>query len=155
MNLNYVPAETRHIETLLGFMRDFYLHESLTLNEEAARGALQQLITDESKGRVWLIEADGETVGYTVLTFGFSLEFHGRDAFVDELFIVAEWRGRGIGRQTLEFLSAACRTHGIAALHLEVERANTVAQELYRKAGFVDHDRYLLTRWVNEKNSSG
>lgn len=149
MNLNYIPAETRHLETLLGFMRDFYFHESLTLNAEAARRALQQLITDESKGRVWLIEADGETVGYTVLTFGFSLEFHGRDAFVDELFIVAAWRGRGIGRQTLEFLSAACRTLGIAALHLEVERANTIAQELYRNTGFVDHDRYLMTRWVN------
>ncbi|HWQ35341.1 MAG TPA: GNAT family N-acetyltransferase [Blastocatellia bacterium] len=153
MNPDYIPAEIRHIETLLAFMQDFYEHERLKLNEEAARCALQQLLTDDSKGRVWLIEADGEMVGYTVLTFGFSLEFHGRDAFVDELFIVSEWRGRGIGRQTLGFLAAACRTLGIAALHLEVERANTVAQELYRSAGFVDHDRYLMTRWVSDKSN--
>jgi ribosomal protein S18 acetylase RimI-like enzyme len=153
MNPNYLPAETRHIETLLGFMRDFYLHENLTLNEQAARDALRQILTDDSKGRVWLIEFAGEQVGYVVLTFGFSLEFHGRDAFVDELFIAAEQRGRGIGAHTLEFLVDVCRALGIQALHLEVERANTVAQALYRKAGFADHDRYLLTRQVSGKHT--
>jgi len=28
-------------------------------------------------------------------------------------------------------------------------RKNTVAQQTYRKAGFADHDRYLLTKWIN------
>ena len=46
------------------------------------------------------------------------------------------------------FLADVCRTEGIAALHLEVERANTIAQEVYRKQGFKDHDRYLLTKWI-------
>ncbi len=31
-------------------------------------------------------------------------------------------------------------------LHLEVERANARAQNVYRRQGFVDHDRYLLTK---------
>jgi ribosomal protein S18 acetylase RimI-like enzyme len=34
-------------------------------------------------------------------------------------------------------------------LHLEVERANTAAQGVYRRAGFKDHDRYLLTKWLD------
>jgi ribosomal protein S18 acetylase RimI-like enzyme len=36
----------------------------------------------------------------------------------------------------------------VRALHLEVERANTAAQGLYRKFGFADHERYLFTRWI-------
>jgi ribosomal protein S18 acetylase RimI-like enzyme len=148
MSLKIIPAEAANIELLVVFMRDFYLHEALTFDEAAARQALQQLIGNPFFGRIFLLELAGEKIGYTVLTFGFSLEFHGRDAFVDELYIVAEHRGRGIGKQTLDFLAGVCRAESIAALHLEVERANTIAQEVYRKQGFKDHDRYLLTKWI-------
>ena len=148
MSLNILPAETSDIELLLVFMRDFYLHEALTFDEQIARRTLQQLIENPLFGRLFVFDLAGEKVGYTVLTFGFSLEFHGRDAFVDELYVVAKHQGQGIGRRVLEFLAEVCRAESIAALHLEVERANTIAQEVYRKQGFKDHDRYLLTKWL-------
>ncbi len=148
MSLKIIPAEITDIETLVVFMRDFYKHEALSFDEQPARRALQQVMANPFFGRVFLLEFAGEKVGYTVLTFGFSLEFHGRDAFVDELYLVANHRGRGMGKQVLDFLADVCRAEGIAALHLEVERANTMAQEVYRKQGFKDHDRYLLTKWI-------
>ena len=37
---------------------------------------------------------------------------------------------------------------GVSALHLEVERQNEAAQGFYRRLGFKDHDRYLMTRWL-------
>ena len=148
MSLKIIPAETTDIERLVVFMRDFYEHEALQFDEPAARRALQQLIGNPFFGRIFLLEFAGKKVGYTVLTFGYSLEFHGRDAFVDELYIVASHRGRGFGKRTLDCLADVCRSEGIAALHLEVERANTIAQEVYRKQGFKDHDRYLLTKWI-------
>ncbi len=148
MSLKMIPAEAADIETLVVFMRDFYEHEALQFDEPAARNALQIVMANAFLGRVFLLELDGKKVGYTVLTFGFSLEFHGRDAFVDELYICESHRGRGLGKQALEFLAQVCRDEGLAALHLEVERANTIAQELYRKQGFKDHDRYLLTKWI-------
>ena len=148
MSLKIIPAEAADIELLVVFMRDFYEHEALQFDEPAVCHALQQLLANPFLGRVFLLEFDGEKAGYTVLTFGFSLEFHGRDAFVDELYIVASHRGHGIGKQALNFLAEICRTEGLAALHLEVERANLIAQEVYRKQGFKDHDRYLLTKWI-------
>ncbi len=148
MSLKIIPAEATDMEVLVVFMRAFYAHESLHFDEPAARHAMQLLLGNPFFGRLFLLEWDGEKVGYTVLTFGFSLEFHGRDAFVDELYIGENHRGRGIGKQTLDFLAEVCRAEGIAALHLEVERANTIAQEVYRKQGFKDHDRYLLTKWI-------
>ena len=148
MSLKIIPAEATNIEMLVVFMRDFYEHEALRFDEQDARRALQQILANPLFGRVFLLEYDDQKVGYTVMTFGFSLEFHGRDAFVDELYVVASQRGQGIGKQTLEFLADVCRGEGIAALHLEVERANTIAQELYRRQGFKDHDRYLLTKWI-------
>lgn len=81
-----------------------------------------------------------------VLCLGFSLEYKGRDAFVDEIYIRAAFRGQGLGKRALEFPEAECRALGVQALHLEVERANTNAQEVYRKHGFIDQDRYLMTK---------
>lgn len=43
-------------------------------------------------------------------------------------------------------LAAPCREAGVSALHLEVARKNTAAQGFYRRLGFEDHDRYLMTR---------
>lgn len=133
---------------LVEMMREFYAHEGLRFDEAAAQAALAGLLNDESRGRVWLIALGGATVGYAVLTFGYSLEFKGRDAFVDELYLREAARGRGVGPLALQFLEQACQSLGVRALHLEVERANTHAQAVYRKAGFRDHDRYLMTKWL-------
>jgi ribosomal protein S18 acetylase RimI-like enzyme len=36
----------------------------------------------------------------------------------------------------------------VRALHLEVDHTNEAARRLYRRWGFVEHDRYLMTRRV-------
>lgn len=90
---------------------------------------------------------DGERgAGYVVLTLGWSLEHRGRDAFVDELFVAPAHRGRGFAKRLLDVLEEACRGLGVNALHLEVERKNATARELYARRGYRDRDRLLLTK---------
>ena len=137
-------------EGLLEMIRDFYAHEGLSYDDVRARRALARLLADDALGRVWIVRSGGETAGYFVVTFGYSLEFGGRDAFLDELYLRDAFRGSGLGRKAIERATEACRELGIEALHLEVERHNTSAQGFYRRLGFHDHDRYLMTRWVAE-----
>jgi ribosomal protein S18 acetylase RimI-like enzyme len=143
-------ATPGNADELVPLIREFYAYEHLRYEETRVRVALGQLLTDERLGRVWVVRRAGEAVGYVVLTFGFSLEFGGRDAFLDELFVREEHRGGGIGRRAIETAAAACRQAGVRALHLEVERKNEAAQGFYRRLGFTDHDRYLLTRWMDD-----
>jgi ribosomal protein S18 acetylase RimI-like enzyme len=139
------------IEALIIMMRDLYAHDGLApLDEGVARRALLGVIGDGTLGRVFLILLANEVAGYAVLTFGYSLEFHGRDAFVDEIYLRPEYRGLGIGKRALQFLTEVCIAEGVNALHLEVERENTSAQIVYRKFGFEDHDRYLMTKWLRQ-----
>ena len=148
MSVEFNRAGIADVETLLPLMADFYAHEKLSFDEVFARRALLGLLKNAIHGQVFLIEADGIVAGYAVLTFGYSLEFGGVDAFVDELYLRESQRGRGLGKAALEFLARTCAAHGIRALHLEVERANQRAQAVYHQFGFVDHDRYLLTKWL-------
>ena len=85
-------------------------------------------------------------VGYLAVTLGYSLEYRGRDAFLDEVYLAEEARGEGRGREALELAEAYGRERGAKALHLVVERHRPHAQELYRRAGFHLQDRHLMTK---------
>ncbi len=154
MSPTFRLAGEADLETLIDFMRQFYAIDAYPFDEPAARRALREFLAEPLFGRVWLIEVDAAPVGYLVLTLGYSLEFHGRDAFIDELFVAPSYRHQGIGKRAMQFVETACRELGVHALHLEVERHNLAAQELYRQFGFEDHDRYLLSKWLGEDHQS-
>src|SRR5262245_35880102 len=139
-------ADRSDVEALLTLRRGFCLHEDMAFDEATARAALESLLADGSLGRVWLVHHGGAVAGYVVLTLGFSLEFGGRDAFVDELYVEEPHRGKGLGALALRLSEDACRSLGVRALHLEVDRENGRARAVYEKAGFEDRGNYLLTK---------
>lgn len=117
-------------------------------DEPVVRGALHKFLANPELGRAWVF-CDGEIlVGYIVLTFGYSFEFHGRDSFIDELYLQPRYRGQGIGRRAMQFVEERARELGVNAIHLEVDDGNEPAEELYRRAGYEDKSRYLMTKWM-------
>jgi len=151
MEVTIRPANESDIDVIVEFSHQLYEDDPASIDLPAfaaqfVRTALAQLIDTPSLGRVWLITDGDESIGYVVLTLGFSLEYHGQDAFIDELFIKASHRRKGVGTKVMEFVEAASRELNINALHLEVERANLPARDLYQKFGFEDHARYLMTK---------
>jgi ribosomal protein S18 acetylase RimI-like enzyme len=71
----------------------------------------------------------------------------------DELYVEEKYRGQGIGRRAMEFVEERALEMGANVVHLEVDRGNTPALELYRRTGHVDHDRYLMTKWIRRAES--
>jgi GNAT superfamily N-acetyltransferase len=149
METAFRPVARADIELLLQFVREYYEFDHLSFDKRVARTALENFIDDPTFGRVWWLSVDNELAGYLVLTFGYSIEYGGRDAFIDEVYIRAEYRGQGLGRQAMAFAETQCRALGVHALHLEVERDNTAAHVLYRQVGFIDHGRYLMTKRIS------
>ena len=142
-------AARADLDSLLPLVRAYYEFDHLSFDARVARTALENFVGDPTFGRIWLISVDGEVVGYLILTLGYSIEYGGRDAFIDEVYLRAEYREQGIGRKAIAFAETQCQALGVRALHLEVERDNTTAHALYRKVGFVDHDRYLMTKRIS------
>ena len=73
--------------------------------------------------------------GYALLIPYWSNEFGGTLLFIDELFVIAQARSRGIARQFFAFL-AASRPFRAVALALEVDPTNERAKNLYESIGF-------------------
>jgi ribosomal protein S18 acetylase RimI-like enzyme len=112
----------------------------------SGKEALRQLVVGDPFGRCWIGYEGEEAIGYVVLTLGFSVEYGGRDGFVDDLYLVPSARGRGLGRRVLAFLLDEARALGIRTLHLEVATENDPAARLYEALGFVASGRRLLSR---------
>jgi len=153
LKINFRLAEIPDIDALIPLIRALYRHENLPFDDAAIRQALIPLIHNRELGEIWLIFQETSIIGYLVLTLGYSLEYRGRDAILDEVYIRDEFRGLGVGKRAIQFAEERCRSLGVQALHLEVERSNTRAQNFYRKTGFEDHDRYLMTRRITLPNN--
>ena len=121
---------------------------AIPFDEGEVRAALDKFLGHADLGQAWLLWLGEKSAGYVILTLGYSFEFRGRDAFIDELYIEPEFRRRGLGRRALEFLEEKARASGVNALHLEVDRGNDRAMELYRRSGYENHGRHLLTKWL-------
>jgi GNAT superfamily N-acetyltransferase len=140
-----VPVGGADLALLEGLVRAYYAEDGLTFDQDRQPAALARLAVGEALACGWLVRLGGRVVGYVVLTWSFSLESGGRDGFVDELFLLPEVRGRGLGAGVLALVELEARRLGLLRLYLEVEHGNR-AIHLYRRAGFVDHHRHLLSK---------
>lgn len=118
-------------------------------DEPVVRNALRHFLAHPDLGQAWIFFAGETPVGYVVLTLGYSFEYHGRDAFVDELYVEPQFRRQGIGRRAVQLVEERARALGVNAIHLEVDDGNDPAVELYRRTGYEDQERYLMTKRLN------
>jgi ribosomal protein S18 acetylase RimI-like enzyme len=144
--MTFRAATGLDVESILALMAGYYSQDGYEFVEAHSRRALVDLLDNVHLGQVWVVEDEEGVMGYLAVTLGYSLEYRGRDAFIDELFLHERGRGQGAGREALAIAEAYCRARGVRALHLEVEHHRTRALELYRARGFEDHDRRLLTK---------
>jgi ribosomal protein S18 acetylase RimI-like enzyme len=136
------PGDRAALEPMV---RGYCAEDGLAFDERRQGAAIAALLDGDALGLAWLVRQAGAIVGYVVLTLGFSLESGGRDGFIDELYIVPPLRGRGLGADVLALVEREARGRGLKKLYLEVGHDNP-ARALYRRAGFVDHRRYLMSK---------
>lgn len=132
------------VPQLVTMMAEFYAESGYPLNHQHATEAFATLLADDRLGHVWFIQADGQEVGYVVLTLCYSMEYGGLSGFVDDLVVQIPFRRAGLGAAALTEVSAFCTELGVRAIHVETGRDNAAAQTLYRRAGFTQTDRELL-----------
>ena len=140
----YKSITVSDIGVLVAMMREFYAIDNYPINSGISENLFKEFISDTNLGKAWLIFSENEIIGYLILTFVFSFEYQGKIAFLDELYIREKSRGKGIGKQTLQFIQAEARKLGLKHIYLEVESHNEKAQQLYLSSDFDFHKRKLM-----------
>jgi ribosomal protein S18 acetylase RimI-like enzyme len=136
------------LDTLVPLMRAYYEYDGIPFEAARARKAVIGLLENDSLGKAWLISQGNEIAGYVVITYDYGLESGGREAFIDELYLKAGYRGQGIGRKTIQFVERFCASVGVRTLLLGVEPENTEAQAFYQAVGFEDRRLQMMTKRI-------
>jgi GNAT superfamily N-acetyltransferase len=137
-------AADADLQLLLELIAEFCAIDQHRFEREAITRALAPLLSDDRYGVVWLMDAP--SLGYAVITWGYSLESRGVEGLVDEIYV--RERGRGIGSAFMEFIIDDLRSRGIARMFLETERHNSSVRRFYGRAGFAEDDSIWMSRWL-------
>lgn len=132
------------IEIIVSMMKDFYAIDNYPIESETSKKLFQTFIEDDNLGQCWLISHNGITVGYVILTYVFSFEYQGKIAFLDELYLSENARGKGIGKIALKFVHDRALQNDLKVVYLEIESHNEVAKNLYLSNDFIIHNRQLM-----------
>ena len=151
MALEIQLATIDHLDAILAQMRQMQEDDpwSEAFDEAVVRANLVELLGNPAYGVIYVAQHERVQVGYLIVCFDYSLEYQGKGAWVDELFVAPSHRGKGIATQLLDVAEKAAAEHGARYLHLEVSHGNP-AIELYRRRGFIDHQRYLMTKRITK-----
>jgi GNAT superfamily N-acetyltransferase len=144
-NINLRPAQFIDIDPLIEMVTEFYEFEQIDLNAEVIK-AFTALLSNDQYGLIWLICDRDRPIGYAALTFFFSMEYYGQCGLLDELYIKTDYRGQGIGKQVLDFITTYLQSQGSRSLTLVVDDWNHTAEAFYLKNGFTHTHRHVMLK---------
>jgi GNAT superfamily N-acetyltransferase len=116
------------------------LHEErgAVLDVELAGEAARTCVASQASDLIVAV-CDGAVVGYVAVHWVPSAMLRGQEAYVSDLLIRLDWRGRGIGGRLLAATEQRARTRGCVRLMLNNRRtADSFQRAFYPQAGFVE-----------------
>ena len=122
-------------EIYLRMAHDFY-HSDAVLHavpDEYFVRAFDEMMRSEEYLLGLIFETDGKTAGYALLVNTWSQEAGGRAVWIDEIYVLPEYQGRGMAK---DFFAQLKKIAPAARYRLEIEPDNARAEKLYRGAGF-------------------
>ena len=120
--------------TVTEMMRTFYASDAVHTNgsEEIFRADVENCVNDCPYLEGYVFE-DGEVQGYAMVAKSFSTEFGKPCIWIEDLYLLPEHRGKGIGRSFFSFIEKA---YPGCIFRLEAEPENAPAIHLYKSCGY-------------------
>jgi len=95
-----------------------------------------------------IIETDeGESIGFANLMTIFSIWAHGKALILDDLYIVPERRGSGMGRCVLKYVEDFAMANGYKRFQFLSESHNEKAYEFYTALGYGSEDMKFYVKY--------
>jgi GNAT superfamily N-acetyltransferase len=136
-----LPADVGQILTFIRALAAFErAPDAVTATEE---GLLRDGFGPTPFFQCQIAEQDGQPAGFAFYFFNYSTWMGRPGIYLEDLFVLPEFRGRGIGKALLRRVAAIAVERGCRRLQWEVLDWNTPAIEFYRALGaeFLDEWR--------------
>jgi len=123
--------------------------EQMTLKPEIIDGGVNGVFSNPARGRYWVAEDNGKIVASLLITYEWS-DWRNADVWwFQSVYVLPEWRRKGIFRMMYAHIKNEAENKGIAGLRLYVETNNSIAQNTYDALG-MKCEHYRMYEWLKE-----
>lgn len=118
--------------------------EGKTLDPQTLKQGVEAVFGDPSKGFYVVAELDGKIAAGLMVTFEWSDWRNGWFWWIQSVYVLPYYRGRGIYGKLYDFVkSLATERGGVCGFRLYVEKENLNAQKVYERLG-MEETYYLM-----------
>ena len=116
----------------------------------ATEEMLREWIFEKKKAEVVFALENGKEVGFALFFHNFSTFLGRAGIYLEDLFVLPEYRGRGYGRGLMSILARIAVERGCGRLEWWCLDWNTPSIEFYRSLGAVPMDEWTVYRITGE-----
>jgi GNAT superfamily N-acetyltransferase len=147
MALDIRRAKSADLESLVSFaVAEAKEAEGVKKDSERVRQGVTTALNDDSIARYWVLEKNNTgVIGSVSIVKEWSDWNSGYYWWIQNMYILPEFRGKGLMQQLIQALKDAARNEGALELRLYVHKNNAQAVSAYQKVGFFDADYRIMT----------
>jgi GNAT superfamily N-acetyltransferase len=144
-------ARERDVPLILRLIKGLAEYEKLAHEVVATEERLRQsLFGPHPSAEVVIAYVGDEAVGFALFFHTYSTFLAQRGLYLEDLFVLPEWRGRGAGRALLTHLARIAAERGCGRFEWSVLDWNEPAIDFYRSLGAVGLDEWTVFRLDEE-----
>lgn len=142
------PADVPVILALIKSLADYEkLSDAVTVDEAKLRDSL---FGPRPAAEVVIARVGADAVGFAVWFHNYSTFLGQRGLYLEDLFVVPEWRARGVGRALLTHLARIAVARGCGRMEWSVLDWNEPALGFYRRIGATPMDEWTVQRLTGD-----
>src|SRR5688500_12458764 len=145
------PLEETQFDPTVLLLEAQLREHSITSSPGALAAVLRTLSLQPDRGFLLTACYDGSPVGIAYAACILSLEYGGSSGWLEEFYVLPEWRGQGVGSLLLAAVIAAATERGWPALDIEVDSAHQRVLSLYARSGFQPVSRTRFVRYLRDE----
>ncbi len=149
-NFEYRFAEKKDAGVILSFIKKLAEYEKMSDDVSATEELLAKWIFDEKKAEVIFALEDGKEVGFALFFHNFSTFLGRAGIYLEDLFVLKEYRGRGYGKGLLKQLARIAMDRGCGRLEWSCLDWNTPSIDFYLSLNATPMDEWTTYRLTGE-----
>ena len=148
--LSFRYATEQDCGLILRFIRDLASYEKMSDEVVTAPDLLREWIFEKKKAEVIFACVDGREIGFALFFHNFSTFLGRAGLYLEDLFVLSEYRGKGYGKAILKELARIAKERGCGRLEWWCLDWNRPSIDFYLSLGAQPMDEWTVYRLTGE-----
>ena len=148
--IDYRFAKEEDCGKILEFIKALAEYEKMSNDVVASEELLREWIFEKQKAEVIFALEDGKEVGFALFFHNFSTFLGRAGIYLEDLFVLPEYRGRGYGKGLLKVLAGITVERGCGRLEWQCLDWNKPRIDFYISLGAVPMEDWTLYRLTGD-----